>query len=195
MQGLSVTYRGMQDGFNATPLKAVSEMRLNARIISIQHREGQRVNTIGAYLRSVVIADTVATDFEAVIEENGYRLPASCRMEFGGAFARCSESVADLAINGAIVILAELRATTAALQGSIEGIVAAVTNCTRHITSTTITAVAGFGAFARWWFFWPPFATAIVGGVVLMTLLSFVLVPVAFLLMVRYKPFDVQPLA
>ncbi len=259
LQGLNVIYRGSQDGFNATPLEAVADMQVNPRIISIQHREGQRVNTIGAYLGSGVIADTVATDLEAMMDENQYQLPPNYRMELGGELAERSESVAGLAssvplifvmlivvlvlsfnswrlcllilcvaflavglgmlslwlsgyafgfqviiallglmglaINGAIVILAELRSTPAALQGSIEGVVDAVTHCTRHIASTTITTVAGFmPLLLGGGLFWPPFATAIVGGTVLVTLLSFVLVPVAFLLMVRSKPFDVKPL-
>ncbi|MCZ6828523.1 MAG: efflux RND transporter permease subunit [Gammaproteobacteria bacterium] len=97
-----------------------------------------------------------------------------------------------LAINGAIVILAELRANSAALKGEHAGIVAAVMHCTRHITSTTITTVAGFTPLLiGGGMFWPPFATVIVGGTALVTLLSFFLVPAAFLLMTRSKPFAV----
>ena len=40
LQGLNVIYRGTQDGINATPLEAVTEIQVNPRIISIQHREG-----------------------------------------------------------------------------------------------------------------------------------------------------------
>ena len=95
-----------------------------------------------------------------------------------------------LAINGAIVILAELRASPAALIGDHDGIVAAVMHCTRHISSTTITTVAGFTPLLLGGgLFWPPFATAIVGGTALVTLLSFFLVPAAFLLMTLSKPF------
>ena len=43
--------------------------------------------------------------------------------------------------------------------------------------------------------FWPPFATAIMGGTALVTLLSFYLVPCAFSLMTRRKPFEVGLLA
>lgn len=97
-----------------------------------------------------------------------------------------------LAINGAIVILAELRSSEQALAGEIDGIVDAVMSCARHITSTTITTIAGFTPLLLGGgLFWPPFATAIMGGTALVTLLSFYLVPCAFSLMTRRKPFEV----
>lgn len=99
-----------------------------------------------------------------------------------------------LAINAAIVILAELKTSEAAVRGDIDAVVAGVTACGRHIISTTITTVMGFmplllegGAF------WPPFAVVIAGGTVLTTLLSFYFVPVLFLLMGRYRAFDAKP--
>ena len=99
-----------------------------------------------------------------------------------------------LAINAAIVILAELKTSRAAVAGDIDAVVDGVTACGRHITSTTITTVMGFmplllegGAF------WPPFAVVIAGGTVLTTLLSFYFVPVVFLLMARYRSFEAKP--
>jgi multidrug efflux pump subunit AcrB len=96
-----------------------------------------------------------------------------------------------LAINAAIVILAELKSDAAAIAGDRAAVVDAVSRCGRHIVSTTITTVMGFmplmlggGAF------WPPFAMVIAGGTVLTTLLSLYLVPVVFLLLTRYRPFE-----
>jgi multidrug efflux pump len=100
-----------------------------------------------------------------------------------------------LAINGAIVILAELRSTPAALQGDTDGIVVAVMLCARHISSTTITTVAGFfPLLIGGGLFWPPFATTIAGGTLLVTLLSFFFVPAAFQLMTRRSQFEVPVL-
>lgn len=100
-----------------------------------------------------------------------------------------------LAINGAIVILAELRGSEAALAGDARAIVDAVMRCARHITSTTITTIAGFmPLLLGGGLFWPPFATAIMGGTALVTLLSFYLVPCAFSLMTQRKPFEVGTL-
>jgi multidrug efflux pump len=98
-----------------------------------------------------------------------------------------------LAINGAIVILAELRSSPTALKGEVDSIVEGVMHCTRHISSTTITTVAGFfPLLIGGGLFWPPFATAIAGGTLLVTLLSFYFVPAAFMLMTRYSQFEVS---
>jgi multidrug efflux pump subunit AcrB len=97
-----------------------------------------------------------------------------------------------LAINAAIVILAELKADPLAARGDPAAIVRAVQSCSRHIGSTTITTVGGFlPLILAGGGFWPPFAVAIAGGTVLTTLLSFYFVPAAFMLMGRRKAFDV----
>lgn len=96
-----------------------------------------------------------------------------------------------LAINSAIVILAELKTDPEAIQGDISAITNAVLSCTRHISSTTITTVGGFlPLILSGGGFWPPFAIAIAGGTVLTTLLSFYFVPASFYLMARYRNFE-----
>jgi multidrug efflux pump subunit AcrB len=94
-----------------------------------------------------------------------------------------------LAINAAIVILAELKSSPAACRGDSGAIHGAVMLCTRHIVSTTITTIGGFLPLV---FdsgnFWPPFAVAIAGGTALTTLLSFYFVPAAFALAVKRRP-------
>lgn len=98
-----------------------------------------------------------------------------------------------LAINAAIVILAELKADPLAQQGNLPQIRDLVAGCSRHIVSTTITTVGGFiPLLLGGGGFWPPFAIAIAGGTALATLLSFYFVPVAFVLFNRRRPDPVQ---
>lgn len=98
-----------------------------------------------------------------------------------------------LAINAAIVILAELKSSPEASEGNLDAIVTAVMSCTRHITSTTITTIGGFmPLILAGGGFWPPFAVAIAGGTLLTTLVSFYFVPAAFKLAVKYKPLAVR---
>lgn len=93
-----------------------------------------------------------------------------------------------LAINAAIVILAELKADPAAAAGDHEAISRAVMSCTRHITSTTITTIGGFlPLILAGGGFWPPFAVAIAGGTLLTTLVSFYFVPALFRLLITKK--------
>ncbi|MGR5119983.1 efflux RND transporter permease subunit [Vibrio astriarenae] len=91
--------------------------------------------------------------------------------------------VIGLAINAAIVILAELKSDQEAMLGDKAAITAGVMSCTRHITSTTITTIGGFlPLILAGGGFWPPFAVAIAGGTLLTTLISFYVVPALFTL-------------
>jgi multidrug efflux pump subunit AcrB len=96
-----------------------------------------------------------------------------------------------LAINAAIVILAELKSDPAAVRGDQDAIVKGVMNCTRHIGSTTITTLGGFmPLILDGGGFWPPFALAIAGGTLLTSVLSFFLVPAAFRLFAHRRAFQ-----
>ena len=98
-----------------------------------------------------------------------------------------------LAINAAIVILAELKASSAACRGDENAIQSAVASCTRHISSTTITTIGGFmPLILAGGGFWPPFAVAIAGGTLMTTLLSFYFVPTLFKVLARKRNFLVQ---
>ncbi len=91
--------------------------------------------------------------------------------------------VIGLAINAAIVILAELKSDSQSMAGDKEAITVGVMSCTRHITSTTITTIGGFlPLILAGGGFWPPFAVAIAGGTLLTTLISFYVVPALFTL-------------
>jgi multidrug efflux pump len=97
-----------------------------------------------------------------------------------------------LAINAAIVIIAELKADELAVKGDPQAIIKGVSSCTRHITSTTITTVGGFlPLIMAGGGFWPPFAVAIAGGTVLTTLLSFFFVPALFSLFSQKTAFEI----
>ncbi|WP_434363001.1 efflux RND transporter permease subunit [Parasalinivibrio latis] len=94
-----------------------------------------------------------------------------------------------LAVNAAIVILAELKENPDACNGDKAAIIDSVASCSRHIISTTITTVGGFlPLILSGGGFWPPFAIAIAGGTVLTTILSFYFVPSAFWCFVRFRP-------
>lgn len=97
-----------------------------------------------------------------------------------------------LAINAAIVILAELKANENAVQGDLGHIAQSVALCSRHITATTITTIGGFlPLILAGGGFWPPFAIAIAGGTLLTTLVSFFFVPAAFTLFANKRPFEI----
>jgi multidrug efflux pump len=91
-----------------------------------------------------------------------------------------------LAVNAAIVILTELKASPLAMSGNRVEIVETVAICTKHISSTTITTVVGLlPLILSGGGFWPPFAIVLAGGTVLTTILSLFFVPAAFLVLRR----------
>ncbi len=93
-----------------------------------------------------------------------------------------------VSINAAIIILTALQNDPHASSGDRSAMARVVTDSSRHIVSTTITTFGGFlplmlggGAF------WPPFAVAIAGGVLLSTVVSFYFTPPLFALIHRRK--------
>ncbi len=88
-----------------------------------------------------------------------------------------------VSINAAIIIMTALQASPGAMQGGLHAIRSVVMDSSRHIVSTTVTTFGGFLPLVlEGSEFWPPFAMAIAGGVLLSTIISFFLVPPMFLL-------------
>ncbi len=91
-----------------------------------------------------------------------------------------------VSINAAIIILTALQASPGAMQGSPYAIRTVVMDSSRHIVSTTVTTFGGFlPLILEGSQFWPPFAMAIAGGVLLSTIISFFMVPPLFMLVNR----------
>jgi multidrug efflux pump subunit AcrB len=95
-----------------------------------------------------------------------------------------------VSINAAIVLLSALKADPAAASGEGAAMRYVVTGQARHIVSTTVTTVGGFlPLILAGGGFWPPFAMAVAGGVLLSAVVSFYLVPPIFALALpRGKP-------
>jgi len=88
-----------------------------------------------------------------------------------------------VSINAAIIILTALRDDPGAVAGDRDRVVAITAGAARHIVSTTVTTFAGFlPLILEGGGFWPPFAMAIAGGVLLSTVVSFYFTPPMFLL-------------
>tara|TARA_R110002110_G_scaffold66978_1_gene183098 strand:- start:197555 stop:200689 length:3135 start_codon:yes stop_codon:yes gene_type:complete len=91
-----------------------------------------------------------------------------------------------VSINAAIIIMTALQEHKGAVAGGVFAIRSVVMDSSRHIISTTVTTFGGFlPLILEGSQFWPPFAMAIAGGVLLSTIISFFLVPPLFLLTTR----------
>ena len=231
-------------------LSAISSSEIEVSRGAIPRRDGQRVNTIEAYLTAGILPQTVVDNASEALAQ--IALPSGYRIELGGESAKRNEAVGNLmsnlvlvvtlllttvvlsfnsfrltaiilfsamqsaglgllavytfgypfgftviigllglmglAINAAIVILAELEQAPQTRAGDTQTIVDLVTSCGRHIGSTTITTIGGFlPLIIAGGGFWPPFAIAIAGGTLMTTLLSLVWVPTMYHLIMRPK--------
>ena len=230
------------------PLSAISSQDFKVSRGSITRRNGQRVNTIEAYVHAGVLPAKVLA--EVMEDISAIALPPGYQIEVGGESAKRNEAVGKLlssvalvmtllitvvvlsfnsfrltgiiilsaiqsvglgllaiflfdfpfgfnviigllglmglAINAAIVIIAELESSNLPRAGNDEAIIKDVSRCTRHISSTTITTIGGFlPLILAGGGFWPPFATAIAGGTLLTTLISLLWVPAVYKLIMR----------
>lgn len=94
-----------------------------------------------------------------------------------------------VSINAAIIIMTALQLDAKAVRCDLTAMRDVVMDSSRHIVSTTITTFGGFlPLILEGSQFWPPFAMAIAGGVLLSTVVSFFLVPPMFLLASRNTP-------
>ncbi|ABD54228.1 efflux RND transporter permease subunit [Jannaschia sp. CCS1] len=93
-----------------------------------------------------------------------------------------------VSINAAIIILTGLQADPEASAGDTDAMARVVSGSSRHIISTTITTFGGFlPLILGGGGFWPPFAVAIAGGVLLSAIVSFYFTPPVFRLVYRRK--------
>ncbi|MEM1430134.1 MAG: efflux RND transporter permease subunit [Pseudomonadota bacterium] len=92
--------------FAATPLSALAEITLDTGEGQITRRNGERANTVQAFLLRGVLPEEALTDIRTRIDESGYELPTGVRLEIGGdADARASTLNNLLASLGLIVTL------------------------------------------------------------------------------------------
>ena len=94
-----------------------------------------------------------------------------------------------VSINAALIVLTALKADPEAAAGDKTAGANVVMESSRHIVSTTVTTFGGFlPLLLAGGGFWPPFAMAIAGGVLLSTVVSFYFTPAMFYLWYAGRP-------
>ncbi|MGH0038491.1 MAG: efflux RND transporter permease subunit [Myxococcota bacterium] len=84
-------------GLPGVPVSAIARPTLVPEISGIDRRNGERVNTVQAFLSPyAVIADSLA-DFEGRLADSGFELPPGYRLELGGENEQRSEALSKLA--------------------------------------------------------------------------------------------------
>ncbi|MEL6690606.1 MAG: efflux RND transporter permease subunit [Pseudomonadota bacterium] len=244
--------------FPAVPLSEIATPRLEAADSVIARRNGERINTVRAYLVPDVLPAEALEQVLVAFDEAGFALPAGYRMELGGDADARSSTVGNLlasigvivmlmiatialtfnsfrltavafvvcvlsaglsmlslavmqypfgimaiigvigsigvSINAAIIILTGLQGDARARQGDLDAMADVVGRSSRHIFSTTATTFGGFlPLILEGGGFWPPFAVAIAGGVLLSSVVSFYFTPPMYRLVYGLKARRIAP--
>lgn len=246
-QAQQLANRGRYPGI---PVTALGRVQVVPSETAIHRRNGERVNTVQAFVDRDLLPEVALRDVQARIQESNLELPPGYRLEVGGDSDARDETLRNLlgplglivaltvasivmtfgsyrlsvvtavvavlsmglsllalaifqypfgiqgvigvigsigvSINAAIIIMTALQEDAVALRGDVDAIAARVLAQSRHIFSTTITTFGGFlPLILEGGGFWPPFAMAIGGGVLLSTVVSFYFVPPAFALLAK----------
>jgi len=239
-----------QGQFPGIALSALGVLRLTPAESPVTRRNGERVNTVQAFLMPGVLPQEALAAILRRLDAEGFRLPEGVRMETGGdADARATTVQALIAplglivvlsiaivvltfnsfrltliaflaaglsaglsllslalfnypfgitaiiglvgsigvsINAALIVLSAVQEDAAASKGDDAALAEVVVGASRHIISTAATTFGGFlPLILAGGGFWPPFATAIAGGVLLSPLLAFWFTPPMFKLLHR----------
>lgn len=88
------------------PLSAVADISLVPDVATIARYDGERINTVQAFLTAGALPDSVLTQFQQKLAESDFELPPGYRIEYGGeADARGSAVGNLLASVGVLLIL------------------------------------------------------------------------------------------
>ena len=127
---------------NPIPLSAIAAVNLVPNIATIAHYNGQRINTVQAFLTAGALPETALKRFQQGLKSSGFKLPEGYRIEYGGeADARGSAVGNLLASVGVLVILIVATLVLSFNSFAIAGLLAVVAICS-----------VGLAAMALWLF-------------------------------------------
>ncbi len=84
------------DAASNLPLSAIAEVRLQPKVTAIVRRNGERVNTVQAFIPPDVLPETVFAKVRQRLKEAGFSLPPGYHIEIGGESEKRNEAVSKL---------------------------------------------------------------------------------------------------
>ena len=137
------------------PLSSLCKVQLKPELAQITHYNGQRVNTVQAFLNAGVLPAEILGKFQTQLEQSNFSLPPGYKFEFGGEEEQRNDAIGGLVSTVGVLII--LMVTTLVLSlGSFQfaGVIG-------------IVAIASFGLglFSVWLFGYPFGFNPIIGTV------------------------------
>ncbi|MEM9815594.1 MAG: efflux RND transporter permease subunit [Cyanobacteria bacterium P01_D01_bin.6] len=111
-------------GEATVPLSALADVALEPDLATIARRDGQRINTVQAFLTAGALPDTVLTEFQRQLTAENWQLPSGYRLEYGGEADARGDAVANLL--STVGVLAILMTATLVLSFNSFGLAALI---------------------------------------------------------------------
>jgi multidrug efflux pump subunit AcrB len=140
---------------STVPLDSLGKVQVKPELAQVTHYNGQRVNTVQAFLKAGVLPAEILSQFQAKLAENKFILPPGYSYEFGGEAEEKNEAMGGLVSTVGVLIIIMIAVLVLSLRSfklaAIIGIVAI--------------ASGGLGIFSVWLFGYPFGFNPIIGTV------------------------------
>ncbi|MFK8112093.1 MAG: efflux RND transporter permease subunit [Rubripirellula sp.] len=98
------------------PLSAISSLQLDAEMVSIDRRNGQRMNEVQGYIDAGVLPATVLNDFRSRLDKSSFELPHGYSIAYGGEDSERDDAVRSLLGSGLKIAMLMLAALVVPLR-------------------------------------------------------------------------------
>ncbi|WP_299369046.1 efflux RND transporter permease subunit [uncultured Tateyamaria sp.] len=99
-----------QGRWPALPLSAVSTIALEPAAGSITRRNGERVNTVQAFILRDVLPEEALVDVQAALDAQGFAVPTGMRLELGGDSDARADTLSDLLASLGLIVTLSIAA-------------------------------------------------------------------------------------
>jgi len=111
-------------GGDTVPLSALADVTLEPDLAVIARRDGQRINTVQAFLTAGALPSTVLSQFQQQLADANWQLPPGYRLEYGGEADARGDAIANLL--STVGVLAILMTATLVLSFNSFGLAALI---------------------------------------------------------------------
>jgi multidrug efflux pump subunit AcrB len=147
--------RNQNNLLSTVPLDSLGKVQVKPELAQVTHYNGQRVNTVQAFLKAGVLPAEILSQFQAKLAANNFVLPPGYSYEFGGEAEEKNEAMGGLVSTVGVLIIIMIAVLVLSLRSfqlaAIIGVVAI--------------ASGGLGIFSVWLFGYPFGFNPIIGTV------------------------------
>ena len=99
-----------QGRWPALPLSAISDVRIEPAASTITRRNGERANTVQAFILRDVLPEEALVQVRAALDEAGFAVPRGMRLELGGDSDARADTLSDLLASLGLIVTLSIAA-------------------------------------------------------------------------------------